>query len=121
MSETDPIAREGRTMRQLCRLFKIERLGALDRRAGDVRQRVIQRRWALLDELLWLERGRISASPRSSTFEQALAALAQEVNASLPAAQRRLQRLDRDLRLRLGEGQPTGVRDNANGRFLGKS
>lgn len=122
MPETEPIERARHIARRLGRLFKIERVGALDRRGYEIGQRVIARRAALLGELIRLDtRQRRSASPRSAALEQTLAELAQEVDVSLRVAQSRVQRLRNDLRLRLGEGRATGIRDNSNGRLLGKS
>jgi hypothetical protein len=118
---TDMEVRESRAARRLGRLFKIERTGGFDRRPVATVRRLIERRGALVKELLLLDGMRRSdASPRSAELERVLRELAREVTQSLCHSQVRLDRLGTDLRLRRCEGVSTGVRDGANGRLLGR-
>jgi hypothetical protein len=115
------IVRESRTARRLGRLFKIERAGGFDRRSRATVQRLIERRGALVNELLRLDGMRRSRNaPSSPELEQALAKLASEVDGSLHHSQARVEQLLTDLRLRRGQGEPTGVRDRASGLLLGR-
>jgi hypothetical protein len=124
MSETgtDTIVRVSRAARRLGRLFKIERAGGFDRRPLATVRRLIERRGTLVEELLLLGgmRSRLAA-PRSAELEQALGELAREVNQSLHPAERKVDHLGGDLRLRSREGLPTGIRNGASGRLLGES
>jgi hypothetical protein len=118
----DRMVREKRIVGRLRRLFKIERAGGFHRLPVATAQQLIERRTALVEELVLLEHGRRSAaSSRFTEFEEALVELAREINLSLPLAQMQVDRLARDLRLRRGETLLTGIRDGANGRLLGKS
>jgi hypothetical protein len=116
------IIREKCLAQRLARLFKIERDGGFDRRSVETVQRLIKRRDAIVEELLSLDGMRRSLGLlHSAELEQALQQLAREVNFSSCFAEMKLDRLGRDLRARSGEGLPTGIRDSANGRLLGKS
>jgi hypothetical protein len=107
--------------RRLGRLFKIERAGGFDRRLGATVRRLIERRGTLVSELLLIDGTRRALNPpRSAELEQALAELAREVNGLLHHSQTQVERLHTDLRLRRGEGMPTGVRDGAGGLLLGR-
>src|SRR5713101_415810 len=118
---TDMTIRESRAARRLGRLFKIERAGGFDRRPVATVRRLIERRGALVTELLLLDGIRRShASPRSAELEQVLGELAREVNLSLHHSETRVERLGTDLRLRRSEGVSTGVRGSASGRLLGR-
>jgi uncharacterized protein YhdP len=75
----------------------------------------------LVSELLLIDGLRRTLNPpRSAELEQALAELAREVNRSLHHSQNQVARLHTDLRLRRGEGMPTGVRDGVGGLLLGR-
>jgi len=118
---TDMIAREARAARRLGRLFKIERAGGFDRRPTATVCHLLERRGALVAELLLLDGMRRSLpSPHSTELEQALLELESEVRQSLHHSQSRMERLWTDLRLRRGAGPPTGIRDSAAGRLLGR-
>ncbi len=118
---TDMTIRESRAARRLGRLFKIERAGGFDRRPVATVRRLIERRGALVTELLLLDGTRRShASPRSAELEQVLGELAREVNQSLHDSETRVERLGTDLRLRRSDGVSTGVRDGASGHLLGR-
>jgi hypothetical protein len=120
-TRTDVILREGRVARRLGRLFKIEGAGGFERRPVATVQRLIERRDALVKELQLLDGVRRSlAAPRSAELDQALGELAREVYRSLHLAETRLERLGRDLRIRRGEGLPTGIRGSAIGHLLGR-
>jgi hypothetical protein len=120
-SETEIIGRESRAARRLGRLFRIERAGGFDRRSVATVRRLIERRGMLVSELLLIDGLRRTLNPpRSAELEQALAELAREVNRSLHHSQNQVARLHTDLRLRRGEGMPTGVRDGASGLLLGR-
>jgi|SRR5208282_4079553 len=118
---TDVIAREARAARRLGCLFKIERAGGFDRRPAAMARRLLDRRGALVTELLLLDGMRRSLhSPDSVELDQALRELASEVRQSLHHSERPMERLGTDLRLRYGAGLPTGIRDSADGRLLGR-
>jgi hypothetical protein len=124
MSETatDTILRETHVAGRLCRLFKIERGGGFGRLTIRTVQRLIERRSTLIEQLLLLDAGRRSlASPVSAELGNALRELAREVHRSLPSAENRLHRLDRDLRAQQGYGLTTGIRNSTTGRLLGTS
>lgn len=116
-TETDTIVRQSRTARRLVRLFKIERTGRLDRLSVATLRRLIERRGALVSELMRLDGLRGSVRPLE--LEQALSELAREVRASRDIAETRAGRLGVDLRLSRGEGLPTGIRGGGDERFLG--
>jgi hypothetical protein len=120
-STAEMIVRESRAARRLGRLFKIERAGGFDRRPVATVRRLIERRGTLVSELLVIDGMRRALNPpHSAELEQALAELAREVNGSLHHSQTQVERLHTDLRLRRGEGMPTGVRDGASGLLLGR-
>ncbi len=118
---TDMIFQEARAARRLGRLFKIERAGGFDRRPAATVRRLLERRGALVTELVLLDGKRRSRrSPYSTELEQALRELASEVRQSLHHSESRMERLWTDLRLRRNAGPPTGIRDSAVGRLLGR-
>jgi hypothetical protein len=118
---TDVTLRESRAARRLGRLFKIESAGRFERRPVAAVRQLIERRGALVNQLLLLDGVRRSLpSSGSAELDQALQELAREVHRSLYLAETRLKRLDGDLRLRRSEGPPTGIRDGATGRLLGQ-
>jgi hypothetical protein len=120
-SETEIIRRESRAARRLGRLFRIERAGGFDRRSVATVRRLIERRGMLVSELLLIDGMRRALNPpRSAELDQVLAELAREVNGSLHRSQKQVERLHTDLRLRRGEGMPTGIRDGAGGLLLGR-
>jgi hypothetical protein len=124
VSETapDPIERQCRTARRLRRLFRIERNGGFDRRPLAAVSRLVARRGALIAELAAHDDRRLlTAVPAPSGLDRDLNALRREVERSLGAAQLRLQRIGKDLRISRGEGSPTGLRDGGAGRHLGTS
>ncbi len=124
MSETapDPIERQCRLARRLGRLFRIECNGGFDRLPAAVVSRLVARRGALIAELAALDRRRwLAAVSASGGLDQELTALRREVERTLGAAQLRLQRIGKDLRISRGEGSPTGLRDGGAGRHLGTS
>jgi hypothetical protein len=105
----------------LGRLFKIESAGGYGRRPVAMVRRLIERRGALVKELLLLDGVRRSLpSAGSAELDQALGGLARQVHGSLHLAEARLERLGRDLRIRRGEGLPTVIRDSAIGHLLGR-
>ena len=118
---TDTIIRETRAARRLGRLFKFERGGAFDRRPAATVRRLLERRAAIVTELLFLDRMRRSLpAPNSAALEEALRELASEVQRSRQHFEIRIGRLDADLRLFGGGGSPTGIRDSAAGCLLGQ-
>jgi len=117
----DALLQESRAARRLGRLFRIERVGGFDRRPAATVRRLIERRGALLEELMQFENRRRSlAVPRNAELDRAVAELASELSQALNFAQSRVDRIGLDLRIRQGEGLGTGIRNNANGRMLGK-
>jgi hypothetical protein len=118
---TNMIAREVHAARRVGRLFKIERTGGFDRRPAATVRRLLDRRGALVTELLLVDGMRRSLpSPHSAELDQALRELASEIRQSLHHSERLMERLGTDLRIRRGAGLPTGIRDSADGRLLGR-
>ena len=114
-------ARQCHIARRLARLFRIERTGGFERRPMAVIRRVIERRGALIDELIACERRRPNALTGSSAaLEQALTELAVEVQQARECIEMRLARLRTELGLRRGAGPPSGIRDRASGRLIGR-
>jgi hypothetical protein len=117
----DPETGLRRTARRITRLFRIERIGRLERRPAATIRRLITRRGALIDALIAAERRRRSdAETRPPALEQAFAELALEVGECRPSAERRLFELAAELRLRRGEVPPTGLRPSIGGQLLGR-
>ena len=113
---------ESRAARRLRRLFRIEHTGGFERRPFGIRRQLIERRAALVEELVALDSMRRSHSePRSAELDQALAELTGEVSGVLDLARTRVERITADLRIRHGEGLSTGIRDTGVGQLLGKS
>jgi hypothetical protein len=113
---------EIRSARCLARLFRIECGGGFDRRPVVIIGRLIERRGRLAASLLRTDQERRTRRVRpTAELVRALAELADEVRRALSYAHTRLQQIGKDLRLSQGEGLPTGIRDNGNGRPLGTS
>jgi hypothetical protein len=110
-------ARERRLARRLSRLFRIERAGGFDRRSAATVRRLIDRRGALIDALIALERRR--GSGRSVALHQAMAELSREVRQAREQAEARIADLRVELGLRRGAGPPTGLRSGTSGRLIG--
>jgi|SRR6516164_7363274 hypothetical protein len=122
MSDTELVVRESRIARRLTRLFKLERAGRFDRWRDATIARLVARRGELVDNLLDLDRLRCSlAPPSSSELERALAELRQEVNQTAAHIHAQVAQISADLRARLSEGPPSGIRGSGNGRLLGKT
>jgi hypothetical protein len=118
----ETMVRYTRTAWRLVRLFRIERAGRLDQLPMETVGRLIERRGRLVGELLVLDGMRASSTASGSAeLKRSLAALAREVGLSLRLAKARLDRIGDSLSRRSGAGLPTGLRDGANGRLLGKS
>ena len=117
------VLRESHAARRLARLFKIERDGGFDRWPIATAQRLIERRGALMKELLIMDGMRRSlVAPRSAELDRALAELAGVVNRALSLARTRVDQIEKDLCVRRGESLPTGIRDSGgNGHLLGKT
>jgi hypothetical protein len=121
-SPSDATGIEMRAARRLARLFRIERRGALGRRAAALAARLVERRAALIAALVTADRERRVAAVRPGPeLDRAMTELSREACLGLLDAQTRLQRIANDLRLSRGEGRPTGIRGNSDGRPLGKS
>ncbi len=123
MTETGPdlMLGESRAARRLGRLFRIEYNGGFVLWPDAVIRKLIERRGALVEELLLLDRKRRSiAAPASAELDRALAELAGEVAHAQNHAQRRLEQIGKDLRVSRGEGLPTGIHNRTNGKDLGK-
>ena len=123
MTETksDLHLRESRTARRLGRLFKIECGGGFDRLPLVTIWRIIERRDAVIRELLKLDDLRRSpASSRSAELDQALHELARDVILASNWARSRAEKIDGDLRARRGEGVMTGIRGRPEGQLLGR-
>ena len=123
MTETksDLQLRESRTARRLGRLFKIECAGGFDRLPLVTIWRIIERRGALIRELLKLDDLRRSpVSSRSAELDQAIRELARDVKLASRCARNRAEKIDGDLRARRGAGVTTGIRSGPDGRLLGR-
>lgn len=113
--------REYRLLRRLARLFRIERKGGFARRTAPLAARLIHRRGLLLDQLVAIEIERNdSAAAPSRELRGAVDALAQEIERARRSAETRLAMLRADLRALGGEGIPTGMRNRAAGRVIGR-
>ena len=123
MTETksDLHLRESRTARRLGRLFKIECGGGFDRLPLVTIWRIIERRDAVIRELLKLDDLRRSLAPsRSAELDQAIRELARNVTQASNCARSRAEKIDGDLRARRGEGITTGIRGRPEGQLLGR-
>ena len=114
----DPDADACRTARRLSRLFRIERAGGFDRRPAATVRRVIERREALIEELIAFQL-RHSNAP-SPALLRALAELADEVGRSRDYAETQLEKLRMELGLRHGERPASGLRGGVSGQLLGR-
>lgn len=115
---TELIRREYRLADRLCRLFRIERSGRIERLPAPVADRLRTRRARLIDEMLSLEDER-SALGRDAPRElaRAMAVLAQEVGCAEEYCLQRLAEIGAELGRR--RGVPTGLRDGG-GQVLGR-
>lgn len=117
----DPDARECRLARRIARLFMAERAGRFDRLPLATAQRLIERRGALIAELIGTEaRRRRGVSPDPSMLAQALAELAREADRLRAPVEQRLARIEAELGMRRSGAPATGLRHAAGGRLLGK-
>jgi hypothetical protein len=114
-------AAEGRIARRLARLFRIERLGGFERRSPATASRLVERRGALIAQLIALDdrRGSVFA-PRTGALDEALRALAREVERGRDSAVARADRAMAELQLRRGGWLQRGIRGGARGRLLGR-
>lgn len=113
------LRREYRMARRLARLFRIERTGGLARRPGEVARRFIERRGRVVDDLVRLDARRLSLGPWTSTeLDNAIGALAREVDRAEQRCRELLAELGAELERRRGLGTATGLRDGG-GRLLG--
>jgi hypothetical protein len=120
-SKSDLHLRESRTARRLGRLFKIECAGGFDRLPLVTIWRIIERRGALIRELLKLDDLRRSlASSGSAELDRAIRELARNVSRASNCARSRAEKIDGDLRARRGEGVTTGIRSGPDGQLLGR-
>ena len=108
-----------RAARRLARLFRIERVGGFDRRSEEVVQRLLERRAAIIGELLALALAPPDTPQRSADITDALRELAAEVAQSQSRAQERHDVLASELRFRRSSGL-TGLRDGTTGHLLGR-
>jgi hypothetical protein len=116
------ILRESRAARRLARLFKIEGGGGFERWPLATIRRLIERRAAIVNALLQMERERRAlAAPHSAELDRALTELAREVGSALQRAQRRVDQLDKELQARRGASPHTGIRATGSGQLLGRS
>jgi hypothetical protein len=117
----DPTAlmrREYRLAHRLCRLFRIERTGRLDRRLGPVADQLRARRSRVIDEMLRLEAARRAIEPGvPPDLAEAMSVLAREVGCAEEYCLQRLAEAGAELGRR--RGLSTGLRDGA-GQVLGR-
>ncbi len=114
------ITREYRVARRLARLFRLERSAGFARRSADVARRLLERRGAVIDELMRLDAKRLSLAPwATAELDIAMSALAREVDRAEQHCQELLAELGGELKRRRGLGTATGLRDGADGRLLG--
>lgn len=111
--------RQCRAARRLTRLFRIERLGGFERWRADVVQRLLDRRAAIIGELLALAPTPPDPSRRSPELYGVLHDLSVEVARSQTKAQERADVLAGELRARRG-ADLTGLRSSATGHLLGR-
>jgi len=115
------LRREYRTARRLARLFHIERTGGFARLPAETVRRLIDRRGAVIDELVRLDARRLSLAPQSTgDLDIAMGALASEVGWAERRCRELLAELGAELEQRRGIGSATGLRDGADGRLLGR-
>ena len=115
------LRREYRTARRLARLFHIERTGSFARLPAETVRRLIDRRGAVIDELVRLDARRLSLAPQSTgDLDIAMGALASEVGWAERRCRELLAELGAELEQRRGIGSATGLRDGADGRLLGR-
>jgi hypothetical protein len=114
------IRREYRIARRLARLFRIERSGGFAHRPADVARQLLQRRGAVVAELMRLDAKRRSLAPwTAADLDIAMGALAREVDRAEQRCRELLAELGAELERRRGLGTATGLRDGAAGRLLG--
>jgi hypothetical protein len=114
------IRREARAARRLARLFRIERRGGFARWPAATVSRLVERRGALVDELLRLDTRRQSIARRTTAdLRLAMGALAREVHRGEQHCQGQLAELGAELARRREPGATTGLRDGAGGQLLG--
>ena len=114
------VRQEQRAARRLARMFRIERSGRLARRSAETVRRFIERRGRVVDELTRLDARRQSLAPRKTAeLDLAMGDLAREADQAEQNCQELLAELGAELSHRSGT-PPTGLRDGADGRLLGR-
>jgi hypothetical protein len=112
---------EVRAARRLARLFRIERSGRLNRHPREAVRRLAERRGLLIDELARLDQRRRSLAPRSlMELDLAMGELTREVGHAEQVCLALLAGLRDELDRLRGEGNPSGLRDGAAGKLLGR-
>jgi hypothetical protein len=115
---TTLMRREYRLAHRLCRLFRIERTGRLDRWPGPVADRLRSRRSQLIDEMLGLDAARRAVEPGvPPDLAGAMSVLAREVGCAEEYCLERLAEVGGELGQR--RGASTGLRDGG-GQVLGR-
>ncbi|HTT78229.1 MAG TPA: hypothetical protein VMF86_00980 [Stellaceae bacterium] len=106
--------------RRLVRLFRIERVGRLQRRPVATARHLIERRGAVIAALVAAEEparsGEMTGVP---ALDDALRQLASEIGRCRPPAEQRFHELAAELRLRHGDMTSSGLRRSPGGRLLG--
>jgi hypothetical protein len=124
MRETvdNPTMREIRLARRLERLFRVERTGGFARRPAATVRRLVERRGAVVAELLALDAARRGSAPPPLPAElgDALAELGREVKRSMTQAGQQQADLLAELRRRRPGGGSSGLRGGADGRLIGR-
>jgi hypothetical protein len=107
--------------RRLARLFRIERSGRLNRNPREAVRRLAERRGLLIDELTRLDQQRRLLGPHPQTeLDSAMGELTREVGQAEQFCLALLGELRDELDGLRGKGSPSGLRDGAAGKLLGR-
>ncbi len=113
------IEHERRLMQRVLRLFRLER--RLGRWPVESLFGLIARRGRCIDELMAIDaERRRRGGGADAALRDAARALAHEIDATLPRAEARAERLRADVKVLRGEGANSGMKGFSSGRFLGR-
>jgi len=120
-SETALTRRQIQIVRRLSRLFRVDRCGRLRRRGIDTVRRLIDRRGALIEELMQVDaRRRAFASGTPGELDLAMMSFATEIEQGGRHCLAALAELGAELGRLRGEGAASGLRGESAGQLLGR-
>lgn len=115
------MAKQCRAARRLARLFRIERSDRFERWPFEARQKLVQRRNEMIDDMLRAEKmWRAQTGLAPSGLGDALQNLMREIGRLQPIAEARVAALAEQLHPRGGINAASGFRQTGGGQLLGR-